>query len=118
MIEFNRGETMFNNKCFCEVCNKFEEIKIDRETIEKEFNIGKIKYEKLIGFCNSCNNEVYSLELAKKNKEELAGKIKDMEEEIKMLKLIEGASTINFSNLSNEEIEEEIEKMISRYNKK
>lgn len=109
---------MFNNKSFCENCNKFKYIKIENQIIEKEFNIGKIKYKKLIGFCIVCNNEVYSLDLAKKNKEELANKIKAMEEEIKMLKLIEGARTINFSNLSNEEIEEEIEKMINRYNKK
>lgn len=118
MIEFNRGETMFNNKCFCEVCNKFQEIRIDKEIIEKEFNIGKIKYEKLIGFCIICNNEVYSLELAKRNKEELTNRIKAMEEEIRMLKLIEGANIINFSNLSNDEIEQEIEKIITRYNKK
>ena len=109
---------MFNNKCFCEVCNKIETMRIEKETVVKEFNIGKIIYEKLIGICNCCNNKVYSLELAKKNKEELAIRLKEMEEEMKMLKLIQGAKTINFANLSNEEIEEEIEKMISKQNKK
>ncbi|WP_300384479.1 hypothetical protein [Clostridium sp.] len=109
---------MFDNKCFCESCNKLELFKIKKDVVEKEFNIGKIRYEKLIGFCNVCNNEVYSLDLFKKNKKELESKIRAMEEEMKMLKLIEGAKTINFANLSNEEIEQEIEKMILRYNKK
>lgn len=109
---------MLNNKCFCENCNRFELIEIEKETIEKEFNIGKIEYEKLVGFCIVCGNEVYSLNLAKKNKEELANKIRVMEEKIRIIKLMEGTRTINFSNLNNEEIEQEIEKMINRYNKK
>ena len=109
---------MFNNKCFCENCNRIETIRIEKEIVVKEFNIGKIRYEKLIGICSYCDNKVYSLELAKKNKEELASRLNDVEEEMKMLKLIQGAKTINFANLSNEEIEEEIEKMISKHNKK
>lgn len=79
---------MLENKCFCEECNKIQEIKVKSYTESKDFNIGKITYEKLYGVCLSCGNEVYSVELSKKNKNELNKKIKELEDEVTILKII------------------------------
>lgn len=80
---------MLENRCFCEKCNKIQNIKIDSYTEIKEFNIGKVAYNKLYGKCSVCNNEVYSSELSKKNKKEINKKIKELEDEVTILKIIE-----------------------------
>lgn len=78
---------MFNNKCFCEKCNKIENIKIIQKYEVKEFNIGKIKYKKLYGICNVCNSEVYSISLNDLNKKEILNKLKELESEKILIKI-------------------------------
>lgn len=80
---------MLENRCFCEKCNKIQNLKIDSCIESKEFNIGKVTYDKLYGKCSVCNNEVYSYELSKKNKKEINKKIKELEDEVTILKIIE-----------------------------
>lgn len=80
---------MLENRCFCEKCNKIQNLKIDSCIESKEFNIGKVTYDKLYGKCSVCNNEVYSSELSKKNKKEINKKIKELEDEVTILKIIE-----------------------------
>ena len=54
---------MLDGKSFCEKCKKIQPIIIRRRKETKEFNIGKIIYNKLYGTCAICEEEVYSLEL-------------------------------------------------------
>lgn len=84
---------MIENKCFCEKCRRIQPIIINSKIDTKEFNIGKISYNKLIGKCIICNEEVYSVELSKKNKTELSKKIKELEDEMTILKIMEDSKS-------------------------
>lgn len=109
---------MLEKKCFCEKCKKIQPIIIRSKKEVKEFNIGKIIYNKLYGTCAICEEEVYSLELSKKNKIELEKKIKELEDELTILKIIED----NNSGLlgieeSDKELIKELEKILTNKNK-
>lgn len=82
---------MLENKCFCEKCNKIQEIKVKSYTESKDFNIGKLTYEKLYGICMVCKNEVYSFELTNKNNITLSKKIKEFEDETTILRIIKNS---------------------------
>lgn len=80
---------MLYNKCYCEKCKKIQRMKINSYIDSKDLNIGKIKYNKLYGTCEVCNEEVYSVDLYKKNNIEIINKIKNLEEEITIKKIID-----------------------------
>lgn len=102
---------MFNNKCFCEKCNKIEEMKIIKKYETKEFNIGKIKYKKLYGICTICNSEVYSINLNNKNKKEISNKIREIENEKIIINLFGNKDIVNNEN------SDLIKKLINKNNK-
>lgn len=110
---------MIENKCYCEKCKKIQKIKVSSITESKDFNIGKITYNKLIGNCSICGEEVYSLELSKKNKIELSKKIKELEDEVTILKIIKDSKsgTLKFQE-GDEEILKDLEKILLVKNKK
>ncbi|MDV4151365.1 hypothetical protein R0131_10985 [Clostridium sp. AL.422] len=84
---------MLENRCFCERCNKIQPIIVRRKKDIKELNIGRITYNKLYGTCAICENEVYSIELSKINKIEMGKKIKELEDEVTILKIIEESNS-------------------------
>lgn len=109
---------MLENKCFCEKCKKIQPIITRRKKDIKEFNIGKITYNKLYGTCAICGSEVYSLELSNKNKIEMGKKIKELEDEITILKIIEDSNSgVLEIEESDKEFLEELEKIIIKKNK-
>lgn len=59
---------MQQSRCFCEKCNKIQDIEVNSCKESKEFNIGKITYDKLYGKCLVCGNEVSPLNYLKKIK--------------------------------------------------
>lgn len=104
---------MIENKCFCEKCKKIQYIKVIKSKDIKEFNIGKISYDKLKGLCLVCEEEVYSLELSKKNKIEINKKIKDLEEEVTILKIIkDNKSEVLKINDNDEELLKELQNIL------
>jgi hypothetical protein len=106
---------MLENRCFCEKCKKIQQIKVSSVNENKDFNIGKITYNKLIGICDICGEEVYSLELSKKNKIELSKKIKELEDEVTILKIIEDSKSGSLKvKEGDEEILKELEKILLR----
>ena len=84
---------MTENKCYCERCKRIQFIIVRQKKEIKEFNIGKINYNKLYGTCSICGEEVYSLDLSKKNRIEINKKIKELEDEIKILRIIEDSNS-------------------------
>lgn len=109
---------MLEKKCFCEKCKKIQPIIIRSKNEVKEFNIGKIIYNKLYGTCAICEEEVYSLELSKKNKIELEKKIKELEDEITILKIIEDNNSGLLGIEENDrELIKELEKILTNKNK-
>lgn len=109
---------MIDNKCFCEKCNKIQPIKISSKIERKDFNIGKISYNKLNGKCLICNSEVYSIELSKINKLEMEKKIKELEDEITILKIIENSKISDLTiEGKDKEILKELENIILNKNK-
>lgn len=110
---------MIENKCYCEKCKRIQQIKVSSITESKDFNIGKITYNKLMGNCSICGEEVYSLELSKKNKIELSKKIKELEDEVTILKIIKDSKsgTLKFQE-GDEEILKDLEKILLMKNKK
>lgn len=109
---------MLENKCFCEKCNKIQPIKVSSSIDSKEFNIGKISYNKLIGNCLICGDEVYSIELSKRNKIEIGKKIKELEEEMTILKTIEDSKSGSLKiKQGDEEFLKELENIILNKNK-
>lgn len=109
---------MLDNKCFCEKCKKIQPIIIRRRKETKEFNIGKIIYNKLYGTCAICEEEVYSLELSKKNKIEIERKIKELEDEVTILKIIEDSNSgLLEIQESDKELIKELENILMNKNK-
>lgn len=109
---------MLDSKCFCEKCKKIQPIIIRRRKETKEFNIGKIIYNKLYGTCAICEEEVYSLELSKKNKIEIEKKIKELEDEITILNIIEDSNSgLLEIQESDKELIKELEKILINKNK-
>lgn len=109
---------MLENRCFCEKCKKIQQIKVSSIKENKEFNIGKVTYNKLKGICDVCGEEVYSLELSKKNKLELEKKIKELEDEVTILKIIEESKSGTLKvKEGDEEILKELEKILLGKNK-
>lgn len=109
---------MLDSKCFCEKCKKIQPIIIRRRKETKEFNIGKIIYNKLYGTCAICEEEVYSLELSKKNKIELEKKIKELEDEITILSIIEDSNSgLLEIQESDKELIKELENILINKNK-
>jgi len=109
---------MLDNKCFCEKCKKIQQIIIRRKKESKEFNIGKITYNKLYGTCAICNEEVYSSKLSRKNKLELEKKIKELEDEITILKIIKDSNSgVLEIEESDKEFLKELEKIFINKNK-
>ena len=118
MVKYLRGDNMLDNKCFCEKCNKMQSIKVSSSIESKEFNIGKISYNKLTGNCLICGEEVYSIELSKKNKIEIGKKIKELEDEITILKIIEDSKSGTLRvQQGDEEFLKELENIIHKRNK-
>lgn len=110
---------MQQSRCFCEKCNKIQDIEVNSCKESKEFNIGKITYDKLYGKCLVCGNEVYSFELSKKNKSEINKKIKELEDEVTILRIIEGNKKGNLIlENGDEELLNEIESILLNKNKK
>ncbi|MGG7143193.1 hypothetical protein ACQPVP_06970 [Clostridium nigeriense] len=109
---------MIEDRCFCEKCRKIQPIIVMSVTEHKDFNIGKISYKKLIGKCSICGVEVYSLELSEKNKIELNKKIKELEDEVTIFKIIENnkSGTLKVKE-DDDEILKEIEKILLSKNK-
>ena len=109
---------MLENKCFCEKCKKIQPIIVRRKKEFKEFNIGKITYNKLYGTCAICEEEVYSMELSKKNKVEIGKKIKELEDEKTILKIIEdsNAGLLEIQE-SDKDLIKEIENILINKNK-
>lgn len=81
---------MFNNKEFCEYCNKIQSINIIKTIEKKEYTIGLVEYEKYIGKCSCCNNLVYSYELNKKTEKNREKELKILQSSIKIEKLLNG----------------------------
>ena len=109
---------MLDSKCFCEKCKKIQPIIIRRRKETKEFNIGKITYNKLYGTCVICEEEEYSLELSKKNKIELEKKIKELEDEITILSIIEDSNSgLLEIQESDKELIKELENILINKNK-
>ncbi|MCI6693021.1 MULTISPECIES: hypothetical protein [unclassified Clostridium] len=109
---------MLDGKSFCEKCKKIQPIIIRRRKETKEFNIGKIIYNKLYGTCAICEEEVYSLELSKKNKIEIEKKIKELEDEITILNIIEDSNSgLLEIQESDKELIKELEKILINKNK-
>ncbi|MGG7059701.1 hypothetical protein ACQPUY_00365 [Clostridium nigeriense] len=109
---------MIEDRCFCEKCRKIQPIRVISIKEHKDFNIGRITYKKLIGNCNICGGEVYSLELSKKNKIELSKKIKELEDEVTIFKIIENSKSGTLKvKEGDEEILKEIEKILLSKNK-
>lgn len=109
---------MLENKCFCEKCKKIQPIITRRKIDTKEFNIGKITYNKLYGACAICGEEVFSLELSRKNKIELGKKIKELEGEITILKIIEDSNSRAWEiQEGDKEFLKELEKIMIKKNK-
>ena len=105
---------MLENRCFCEKCNKIQSIEVNSYMETKDFNIGKITYEKLYGNCSVCGSEVYSSDLSKKNKDKMNKKIKELEDEVTILKILKGNKKGSFQlNESDNEILNEIENILS-----
>lgn len=109
---------MLEKKCFCEKCKKIQPIIIRRKKETKDFNIGKVTYNKLYGTCAVCEEEVYSFELSKKNKLELEKKIKELEDELTILKIIEDSNSgILEIQESDKELIKELENILTNKNK-
>lgn len=107
------------NRCFCEKCNKIQNIKVSSYKESKDFNIGKITYDKLYANCSVCDSEVYSLDLSKKNKSEINKKIKELEDEVTILRIIEGSKKGNLIlENGDKELLNEIESILLNKNKK
>lgn len=110
---------MQNSRCFCEKCNKIQDIEINSYKESKDFNIGTITYDKFYGKCSVCGNEVYSLELSKKNKNEINKKIKELEDEVTILRIIEGSKNGSLIlEKGDKELLNEIESILLNKNKK
>lgn len=77
------------NRCFCEKCNKIQEIKENTCLDTKEFNVGKISYKKSYGTCRVCKTLVYSIYLSKKNTNRINKKLRELEQELMLLKVLE-----------------------------
>ncbi|NLL30711.1 MAG: hypothetical protein GX258_06620 [Clostridiales bacterium] len=110
---------MFNNRCFCETCNKIQPIytKLSKETVE--LNLGKMDYEKETGFCCVCGEEVYSIDIAKKNKKTFNTRLKEFEESYNLARLIETAAGGNLEIIDGkEDIVDKIQDILSRRNQK
>ncbi|WP_411167725.1 hypothetical protein ACH36K_11265 [Clostridium sp. MB05] len=110
---------MLENRCFCEKCNKIQSIEVNSYMETKDFNIGKITYEKLYGNCSVCGSEVYSSDLSKKNKDKLNKKIKELEDEVTILKILESNKNGELRlKKGDKELLNEIENILSNKNKK
>lgn len=81
---------MFNNREFCEYCNKIQPINIIKSIEKKEYTIGSVEYEKYIGECSCCNKRVYSYELNKKTEENRNKELKILQSSIKIEKMLNG----------------------------
>ena len=99
---------MVENRCYCEECKKIQTIIIKTKMCTKDFNIGTIEYNKLYGICSVCSEEVYSIELSKKNKIEISKKIKELEDEMTIFKIIEDSKleTLNLGEKDKKVIKE------------
>lgn len=110
---------MLENRCFCEKCNKIQSIKVNSYMETKDFNIGKITYEKLYGSCSVCGSEVYSFDLSKKNRDKINKKIKELEDEVTILKILEYNKNGELKlKKGDKELLNEIESILSNKDKK
>jgi len=110
---------MFENRCFCEKCNKIQPIYINKSSETVELNLGKMKYEKEIGFCCVCGEEVYSIDLAEKNKRTFNRKLKEFEESFNITRLIEVAADGELEiTTEKEDLFDKIKDILSRKNEK
>ncbi|NLZ34410.1 hypothetical protein [Clostridium isatidis] len=110
---------MFNNKYFCEKCKKIQPIYSKKINEVVELNLGEMEYEKEIGFCCVCGEEIYSVEIAEKNKRTFNRKLKEFEESYNLARLIEAAADGNLEIIDGKEaVFKKIQDILSRKNQK
>ncbi|VYT63954.1 hypothetical protein [Clostridium tertium] len=109
---------MLYNKCYCEKCRKIQKMIVNSKKATKDLNIGKIEYNKLYGTCEICGEEVYSIDLNKRNNIEIINKIKELEEEIALMKIIDSIKVDKDElNIKNTKILDYIKESITNKNK-
>lgn len=110
---------MFNNKGFCEKCKKLQLINITIFNEKKSYTIGEIKFEKYVAHCSICNSKIYSYELNKKSEENRERELKNLQNSIKIKKILNGElkKDITIINFNEEDIET-IKKILKDKNKR
>lgn len=98
---------MFNNRGFCEFCNKIQSIRIITSIEKKEYNLGSIEYEKYNGECSVCNKIIHSYELTKKSDENRNKELHLLQSSIKIEKILndELKKDIKIIDFKEEEID-------------
>lgn len=110
---------MFNNRGFCEYCNKINSINIIKSIEKKEYTIGLIEYEKYIGECSCCNKIIYSYELNRKTDENRNKELKILQSSIKIEKMLSGKLKKDIEIINFEENDlETLKKFLKDKNKR
>ena len=111
---------MFNNKCFCENCNKIKPINVISNIEKKEYTIGIIQYESYYGECSVCKEKVYSYELTQKNEENKKKEINILQGSLKIEKILNSKlnKDVEIINLNEEDGMEVLKKFLKDKNKR